>query len=213
MKSRFRRLVFLLCAGAIVTIGALLLPAVGFFLVVADPLVPSDAIFVIDGSTPGRELGAAGLYHQHMAPIVVLTWSREPTGDLPRQIAGEASRQDVAARVLRHVRVPERAIVRQTTLVDNTEQELRADVRFARSRGFRRVILVTSPPHTRRVRTVWRAEARGRVDALVYPTPWEPFSPERWWRSRYNLEASTHELFGLLNFALGTPLGTFDAGD
>ncbi len=46
------------------------LPAVGAWLVVADPLVVSDAIFVLEGRTPEREVEAAALYHRKLAPIV-----------------------------------------------------------------------------------------------------------------------------------------------
>ncbi|MBI2218461.1 MAG: YdcF family protein [Candidatus Rokubacteria bacterium] len=213
MKSRIRRLtVPLVLLAGLVTLAAFALPAVGLWLVVADALVPSDAIIVLDGRTPARELGAASLYHARFAPVVVLARPRDIVGEIPRRLAGLPTSQEHAAQVLRHVRVPDRAIVRATEIADNTEQELSIDFELARARGFRRVIMVTSPSHTRRVKTIWRPYD-DRVQGLVYPTPWERFPAERWWQSRKALETTVHELFGLLNLALGSPLTTFDRDD
>lgn len=197
---------------AVLVVVAVALPAVGLFLVVADPLGRSDAIFVLDGHTPARELEAAALYHRGLAPLVVVTFPRDPMPERARRLAGEPVPQERAARVLMHLRVPARAIVRLREMVDNSEQELRVDYELARARGFRRVILVTSPAHTRRIQLIWRTRYGGRIPALVHPTPYEDFVPERWWRSGRALEASAHELFGMLNFVLGNPLRTFDRG-
>lgn len=72
------------------------------------------------------------------------------------------------------------------------------------------MILVTSPVHTRRVRTIWNARQSGAIAALVHPTPYETFDARRWWRSRYGVEAAAHELFGIAHFRLGSLLPTFD---
>ncbi len=197
-------------AVAIPTFVAVALPAVGLFLTVADRLEPSDAIFVLEGDTPVRELEAAALYHRGLAPRIVLTLARDQVPEVARRLAGEPAPQERAAQVLRRVGVPAQAIVRSLRVVDNTAEELRADFDLARSQGFRRVILVTSPYHTRRVRVIWRARYARALPAVVYPTSYERYSPERWWQSRRYLEATGHEIFGIANFYLGSPLRTFD---
>ena len=213
MKSRVRRLTIrLVVLAAVLTLAAIALPLVGLSLVVADALAPSDAIVVLAGGTPARELGAAALYHARLAPLVIVARPHDIIGAIPRQLAGMVTEQEESARVLRHVRVPDGAIVRIADVADNTEQELVLDFQLARSRGFRRVILVTSPEHTRRVKIIWR-RFDDRVQGLVYPTPWERFPAARWWRSRRALERTAHEVFGLLNLSLGSPLRTFDPGD
>jgi len=195
---------------AAITAIAVTAPALGLFLVVADPLVPSDAIFVLDGGTPARELEAAALYHRRLAPRVVITRAREPLAGVARNLAGERSAQEHSAWVLERVHVPATAIVRLTTVVENTEEELQADYAHARERGLRRVIIVTSPYHTRRVRLMWDRQYQRDVRALVHPTPYEDFDPPRWWRSRRALEATVHEIFGMANYLFGSPLPTYD---
>lgn len=58
---------------------------------------------------------------------------------------------------------------------------------------------------------IWDTRAPA-VTALVYPTSYETFDARRWWRSRHGVEAMIHELGGIANFKLGSPLPTFDEG-
>lgn len=213
MKRRaFRATLVVVIAGALLAGLALAgLSALGRFLVVADPLVPADAIFVLDGKTPARELEAAALYHRGFAPRVVVSLARDPI-EVARRLAGEPPPQERSVRVLEHARVPAASIVRLDRVVENTGQELAADFEYARRHGFRRVILVTSPVHTRRVRIVWNRRYQAGVAALVHPAPLEPFDPDRWWRSRRWLEDGVHELVGIAHFLVGSPLPTFDRG-
>jgi uncharacterized SAM-binding protein YcdF (DUF218 family) len=205
-----RILLVLVVLVAIVTAGVVIaLPALGAWLVVADPLAHADAIFVLEGSTPARELEAAALYHRGLAPIVALSHARDPQ-ERARRLAHMPPGQEVARGVLRAVGVPPASILLLEPRVENTVQELAVIARTARAQNFRRVILVTSPPHTRRVRTIWRARHEAAVAALVTPDAFETFDARRWWRSRHGLEEAAHEVFGLLNFRLGSALPTFD---
>ena len=61
--------------------------------------------------------------------------------------------------------VPRSAIVTLDEPVEITETELRRVVAAAKARGWRRVILVTSAFHARRVRLIWSREAAGAVEA------------------------------------------------
>jgi uncharacterized SAM-binding protein YcdF (DUF218 family) len=212
VKLRHRVALIVLGLGVVPVLALLVaIPAVGSFLVVADPLTPADAIFVLDGGTPTRELQGAALYHLKLAPTIVLSRGHDRFR-LARELAGEPTRQERAARVLAHVRIPAAAVVRLDREVDNTAEELAVDYEYARTRGFRRVILVTSPVHTRRVRVIWNARDQQTIPALVYPTSYETWDPRRWWRSRDPLQRALHELAGIGHFLIGNPLPTFDRG-
>ena len=210
MNLRLGRVAILL--GTVAALGAIGLaaPSLGRYLVVADPLKPSRALFVLEGSTPAREVEAAALYHRGYAPVVVLSLARDPV-DVARGLAGEPPPQERAARALHHLRVPDTAVVRLTRRVENTAQELAIDYDYARRRGFDRVILVTSPSHTRRVRLIWNHRYERTIPALIHPTPYESFAADGWWRSRRDLEETAHEVFGIMHFYLGSPLPTFDS--
>jgi uncharacterized SAM-binding protein YcdF (DUF218 family) len=181
----------------------------GRYLVVADRLEPSDAIFALAGVGPGRLVEAAALYQRGLAPRVVVSLPPD-TIRLARELAGEPAPQERAVRALVHAGVPHQAVRRLDRVVVNTDEELDVDFHYARARGFRRVILVTSPQHTRRVRLIWNAYYQGQLPALVHPTPFEEFDAARWWRSSRSLEKSFYELAAIAHFLLGRPLPTYD---
>jgi uncharacterized SAM-binding protein YcdF (DUF218 family) len=209
--SRSRRLTVALALAVPVLLATLATgTALGPWLVVNEPLAAADMIFVADGGTPQRELEGAALYLEGWAPRVALTLPRDPLPEDVRRLAGEPTAQETASRVLRRRGVPETAIVRLDRVVDNTRQELEADADYARAHGFRRVIIVSSPYHTRRIRLTWGRRFEAETPAVVRATRYEPVDPARWWRSRRSLEAVAHEVFGIANVLLGHPIPTFD---
>jgi len=212
LRSRWRVWVLLLFAAAVLATGTLVGCCLGAWLVVTDPLARSDAIFVLDGLTPLRELEAAALFREGWAPRIVLARARNLIPEEARRLAGDPTPQERATRVLMRHSVPDSAIVRLDRPVENTLGELTADFEYARARGFRRVIIVSSPYHLRRVRIIWNARFEREVRALVRPTRYEPADPTRWWRAGQSLEEALHETAGIVHFFIGTPIPTFDRG-
>jgi uncharacterized SAM-binding protein YcdF (DUF218 family) len=200
-------LTLVLGVGAVAVV--LLLDGVGRWLVVVDPLEPADAIFVLGGATPARELEAAALYHRGLAPRVVLSLVGDSPGERYRRSAGLPPYQERRAQVLEHARVPAASVIRLAPVVDSTREEIKEDLAYARVHGFKRVIFVTSAYHTRRVRIIAQAESGGHAPApLVYPTPYGSFDQNRWWRSREDVEATAHEIAGIVYFLLGSPFSS-----
>ena len=200
----------LLFTVAVLVIGTLAGIYLGLWLVAADPPARSDAILVLEGLTPLRELEAAALYREGWAPRVVLSLARSGIPDEARRLAGDPEPQERAVRVLRRGSVADRDIVRLDRAVENTLEELTVGFEYARAHGFRRVILVSSPYHMRRVRVIWNARFEREILALVRPTRYEPVDPARWWRSARSLEEVLHEAAGITHFFLGSPIPTFD---
>ena len=209
--SGWRRATLFLGSGVLLACALLVLGIlrIGPYLVVADRLEPSDAIFVLAGTGPARLVEAASLYRRGLAPEIVV--SRPPdTMRLARELAGEPPFQERALRALVHAGVPRQAVVRLDRVAVNTDEELGIDFEYAQAQNYRRVILVTSPPHTRRVRMIWSAYYQEKLPALVHPTPFEEFDPARWWRSSRSLEKGLHEVAAIANFLLGQPVPTYD---
>ena len=212
-RPRYILLALTLCTAILVVVEIVLARGLGAWLVAVDPLVTSDAIFVLDGKSPHRDLEAAALYRDGWAPRVVVTRPRSDLAEDVRREFGLETEQEQVVRTLRRAGVPESAIVRLDRVVENTEGELTADFDYAKAQGFRRVILVSSPYHTRRIRVIWRRHFEREVAAIVRATRYEHVDPARWWRSRRSLEDVAHETAGIANFLLGAPLPTFDRGE
>jgi len=120
------------------------LPAVGRFLVCADPLQPADAIVVLAGGSPQRVAHGVKLFQAGYAPWLIVTNQplntpgiRVPYVELMRT---EAIWQGV----------PEEHILMAPEIVRTTYEEALAVRRLAEERGFHALIIVTDPFHTRR---------------------------------------------------------------
>jgi uncharacterized SAM-binding protein YcdF (DUF218 family) len=176
-----------------------LLRATGQALVVDDPRERADAIVVVAGSTPSREETAAGLYREGWAPRVLVSRQFVP-GRTQRLIDMGVRRLDFqgeSVAALEKYGVPRGAIVALDQPVEITETELRAVAAAARDRGWRRVILVTSPFHARRVHVIWRRESGG-IEGRLATVPDECAAGDAWWRRRRCSESVLHEYLGLL---------------
>ena len=192
----------LVLAGLAVLAHRPVLRAVSQVLVVDDPRERADAIVVVAGATPAREEIAAELFRAGWAPRVLV--SRQFVGDrVQRLLDMEIRRLDYqgeSVAALERYGVPREAIVTLDQPAEITETELRAVVAAARDRGWRRVILVTSPFHGRRVRLIWRREGGGAIEGRLATAPDECSVGDAWWHRRRCSEAVLHEYLGL--FAL-----------
>jgi uncharacterized SAM-binding protein YcdF (DUF218 family) len=179
-----------------------LLRAASQALVVDEPRERADAIVVVAGGTPNREAAAAGLFRDGWAPRVLVSRQFVP-GRVQRLIdmgirGLDFQGESVAA--LERYGVPRDAIVTLDQPVEITETELRAVAALAVDRGWRRLILVTTPFHARRVQLIWRRESGGAIEGRLAPAPDECAAEDAWWRRRRCSEAVLHEYLGL--FAL-----------
>ena len=72
--------------------------------------------------------------------------------------------------------------------------------------GGNRVILVTSKPHTRRVRAIWGALVGNTPEVIVRYAREDPFNPARWWRNTKDALAVSREVLGMMNVWTGFPV-------
>ena len=179
---------------------------VGRWLVVEDPVGKARAIAVLSGRMPVRALEASKLYRQGYAPEVWLTRTSEPGESLKAMGIPFEGEEVYSARVLIHEGVPAGAIHVLEPPIVNTADEVRV-ISHALAQGKdRSVILVTSKPHTRRVRLLWRKFAPGECRAIVRAASEDPFDPGHWWRSSGDALDVVREILGILNTWAGLPL-------
>lgn len=182
-----------------------LLRAAGQVLVVDDPPEQADAIVVVAGRTPDREETAAALFREGRAPRVLVSRQLVP-GRVRRLLDLGIRRLDFqgeSVAALEQFGVPRDAIVILDQPVEITETELRLVAGVARDRGWRRLILVTTWFHSRRVQVIWRRETGGAIEARLAGVPDECSGGDVWWRRRRCSESVLHEYLGLLALYLG----------
>jgi len=129
---------------------------------------------------------AADLYKQGIAPLVVVTGGKLPGDEFTEAGAG--------AEYLHTRGIPDDAILRETTS-RNSWESLRASARFLKARGVTRVVLVSDPFHSLRIRLI--AEENG-LDAVTSPTETSPIHGLAEWRRFFGegLRVAAGRIFG-----------------
>jgi uncharacterized SAM-binding protein YcdF (DUF218 family) len=193
--------------GSLAALALFGLRRLGGWLVVSDPLKPASAVAVLSGSMPFRAMEAAKVYNQGWTREVWVTSNAQPRGQAALIGLGiKATTEDVySVQVLEKMGVPSQSIRLLGAPVLNTEEEVRLLSAELRRVGGDRIILVTSRPHTRRVKAIWHALVGDTPEAIVRGTTNEPFDASHWWRSTSDAGAVGHECMGLLNAWLGFP--------
>jgi uncharacterized SAM-binding protein YcdF (DUF218 family) len=178
---------------------------VGRWLVVEDALQPARAIVVLSGLTPYRAMEAAQIYRQGWAREVWL-FKDDPRGAdeaFSRLGIHHITEEEYDQQVLERLGVPTAAIRILGTPATNTENEFELLHEELRWQGGDKVILVTSPVHTRRVKAIWRSVVGSHPGAIVRHDDSEPTDPAHWWRSTTDVQDVFHEILGLINTSLG----------
>jgi len=207
-KSRWRVIVIFLVLAIVVSLSAVGIGGVGHWLVVADPLENAQAIVVLSGDVPFRAMEAASIYRQGWAPEVWLTRAIRPAQEEAlAQLGIEFVRGEAYNReVLERLGVSAKAIRVLKKGVRNTAEEVRAISEELKQVGGNGVIIVTSKPHTRRVRAIWRALRGDTPEVIVRYAREDPFNPARWWRNTKDALAVSREVFGIINVWTGFPV-------
>jgi uncharacterized SAM-binding protein YcdF (DUF218 family) len=190
-----------LAAAAIVAFRGL-----GHWLIREDTLAPANVIVVLSGSMPARAERAATVYRMGYAPEVWVSRPGNGAADLAELGVHYIGEEEYDRQVLIHEGVPASAIHIFPDAVIDTEQEVQETARLMREQHKTTVIIVTSPPHTRRVRALWR-NIVGDNPKLVVRAAWEDtFDSRHWWKNTRDTFAVIREILGLLNVWLGLPV-------
>ena len=186
----------------------------GAWLVVEDPLSSARAVVALGGEVPFRAMEAASIYRQGWATEVWLTRPPQDTGEAAlRQLGIQVSGKEVYSRaVLERLGVPVTAIRVLSPQAQNTAEEIQVIAQELQKAGGGQVILVTSKPHSRRVRATWRALIGETPHVIVRYAASDPYDAEGWWRHTRDALAVSREVFGLLNVWAGFPVQPARAG-
>ncbi len=176
------------------------------WLVVRRPLAKADALVVLGGAKSYRERvrRAAELWRQGLAPAVVINDDRSQLGWSNADERNLTARERTA-RFLARSGVPARDIQVLPAQTDNTFDEAVALLRYARTRGFRSLILVTSPYHSRRALRTFDAVFRdSRIAIGIEPVVDGIESPPAayWWLKRNGWRFVPSEYLKLAYYAI-----------
>jgi uncharacterized SAM-binding protein YcdF (DUF218 family) len=178
----------------------------GRYLQDEDPLQKSDAIFVLAGTRAERLLEGYELYKAGYAPVMLLSPGRPEPGERILKERGISFPLEVELQrdALIQSGVPSQAVIADTGYADNTAQEAELLRRYVQSRGWKRVIVVTSKFHVRRTSFAFRRELDGTGCAVITrASRYDPADPANWWRTRADFRFAITEWQKLLAYRLG----------
>jgi uncharacterized SAM-binding protein YcdF (DUF218 family) len=166
-----------------------LLRLAGQLWVVDEPTEHADVIVVLgdDNYTGDRAAHAADLYRAGLAPQVVAS------GRLLRPYAGIS---EIIERDLESRGVPATSVVKFSHRAANTREEAEALAGLVTSRGWKRVLVVTSNYHARRTRFIFGRVFKDNVTVHVSAARDSEFYPSRWWESRLGVKLFFNEVLG-----------------
>jgi len=182
------------CAG-----GTIAFRGAGRWLVREDVLGPADAIMVLSGSMPARAEEAARIFRMGYAREVWVSRPEGPAAMLAQMGIRYQGEEDYNREVLIHEGVPEADVRIVPNVIINTEQEVEEVASEMRREHMARVIIVTSPQHTRRVKALWRMLVGENPQAIVRGAPQDTFDADHWWRDTRDVYSVVREMMGLLN--------------
>ena len=189
----FLRLIFLLVLlaffGLLYVVRHPLMRLAGQLWLVDEPAEHADAIVVLSGDNymGDRAAHAAELYRTGLAPQVVAS------GRLLRPYAGAA---EMTERDLESRGVPAASIVKFPHRAANTREEAEALAGLVASRGWKRVLVVTSNYHARRARFIFQRVFKPAVTVRVSAAPDSEFDPSHWWETRQGQKLFFNEVLG-----------------
>ena len=206
MSIKRRWLVLGLILFVLVAAGTLIFFNVGQWLMVQDPLTHSDVIVVLSGRMPERAMEAARLYHAGYADQVWISQPDSPAGVLKTMNIYFLGEDFYNEKVLLAQHVPADSIRVMEHPILNTEEEVREIADGLRHGNLHHVIIVTSKPHTRRVRTIWRKLVGSDPSLIVRYTTDDAYDGAHWWRHTHDGLDVVREILGLFNAWAGFPL-------
>jgi uncharacterized SAM-binding protein YcdF (DUF218 family) len=179
---------------------------IGRWLVVEDPLVHVDVIVVLSGRLPDRALEAAQVYRAGFAPQVWISQPVSPADELRTMNINFIGEDYYNEKVLLARGVPLDAIHTLERPSANTEQEVREISEMMHRDNLQSAIVVTSKPHTRRVRAIWHKLVGASPRLIVRYADDDSYDGAHWWRHTQDALDTVREVLGLLNVWAGFPL-------
>ena len=160
--------------------------------IVHDPLSRADAIVVLGGGIQTRPFEAARLYREGYAPRVLVASPESKPTDKIGLTVGDT---EVTKRILSRQGVPDSAVVEFGDEVSSTREEALALGSWIRKTGAKKIIIVSDPFHTRRVRWLFNKELQpAGTEILTAAAPSLKYDASNWWQTEQGLIEFQNEL-------------------
>jgi uncharacterized SAM-binding protein YcdF (DUF218 family) len=164
----------------------------------------ADAILLLAGGEPGRVRGAADLYREKWAPVVVVTQEPVSSDTVELRAAGIdiVTGLDNTLRILRGLDVPPEKIIRIDASVQSTMEELARMRELSERNNWKSIIVLTSNYHTRRTRLLARYTFGSAIKFVVVGSNHGGINRDAWWKNHDDVRTFMIEFEKLVAYTL-----------
>jgi uncharacterized SAM-binding protein YcdF (DUF218 family) len=163
-----------------------ILTVMGKYLVVTHSPEKSDLIVCLTGSNIERGLSTADAYKNGFAPKIFLARETPPDGAtvLMERGLNYPENKDLLLMLLKGLGVPRDALLISEQSVGGLFEEAELVRKVVEEKGYRSIIVITSPTHSRRAWLTFKRVFKGdeNIRILMTPTTYSNFKPEDWWK-------------------------------
>ncbi|MFM2286278.1 MAG: hypothetical protein RLZZ543_1775 [Bacteroidota bacterium] len=190
--------VFLLFMTVIYLARRPIMRVVGHYLIKEDALSQCDAIFVLSGNPNDRSKEAARLFKAGYAPYVVCTG--ESVQRILLVVGDSTDEADLSRMSLLKFGVPSEKI-ESLHIGTSTREESDAILSYCKSKGFKKIMVVSDKFHTNRIDYAFRKiyEEAG-VELILRGCPSTAYSEEMWWANEEGLIMVNNEYVKLMYY-------------
>lgn len=168
-----------------------ILVRVGRYLVVDQALEKADVIVCLMGRPVERGLEAAKIYQSGFAPKIFVPREELPAAYsvLSKDGIHFPESRDLLLMVLQGSGVPKEDCTPGDEFVSSTLEEAQVVRELVLEEGYRSLILVTSPTHSRRAWLIFqKAFEKDDIRIIVKSSRYADFKPEDWWKKEKHLQ-------------------------
>ncbi len=175
-----------------------ILRGIGNYLVADDSPSQVDACFILGGNSFERGLTAIQLAHQFPNQYFVATG-----GNFPLQIQALDTLM-TEAELTRHFMIRKGVEAHRIATLSastSTQEESEEILSYCQKNNLRRIAILSSSFHTRRVRWVFEKKfKKAGIEVLFFASPTEQFDASNWWKNEEGLITCNNEYLKLIYY-------------
>jgi len=183
-----------------------ILKKIGQFLVYEQIPQKADVIVVLNGRDTERSLAAVDLYNQGYAKLIVIAQGSKQPGseEFWKRVGRNFGRKKFIQEAVEAMGVSPQAFQMIGDGVTSTYDEAKVTKQFLIQNHYKSILLVTSKWHSRRAYFTFKTALKDIQESKVtiYPSKYDTFDPQTWWKKQSNVEIVMGEYVRLLFYLI-----------
>jgi uncharacterized SAM-binding protein YcdF (DUF218 family) len=192
-----KKKLILISAAILIVVSVIGFLNAGVFLCApAQPVVVADAMVILGGDAGARTLKGIDIYKKGFVNRIILTGLDEGEPGAQRYYLNWRSQMLISAGVPHQ-------ILKFDTVSKNSWEEAQSTLNRARQNGWKTVLVVSDPPHMRRLNWTWGKvfQGSGISYKLIEGVPsW--WNPRRWWQNEISAKFVINEYLKIAYYLL-----------